>query len=516
MSRGELSALSWTLCVTCAVTLSTSTPYELGAQGAAPTLTIDSVIDATLKENHDIRQARMAADAEGGIRTQAARPFDPNLTARLTGSRSVNNDGSTPTSSASTLLPDFQLGLAKMFRVGAMVTSDVQMQRTLPAPGNNAAFNRFTFSTGVTVPLMQGKRGGLASAVERAAFAEYSASEHSLRAAASAAVRAAAAAYWEYRAACQRADILRAAAQRAQRSVDEVTILIAADERPRSDIDLMIANAAIKHAAQIESERQIAHARNMLGRAMGVDFAATAALGMPATALPNPDATAPLPLDRLVVDALADHAEVVAASMRQQSARLLRDGAARYLVPRLDLVLGTSYTSRQGGGGAVDASQTLSNGGTGGQVSVQFVFEPSTFNSGIRGALMEADARVAQATIGLDRLERRLRIDVADALGTLDSSRARRVGTREAVARSRLAMETVRRNFELGAATLFDRILAEDTVTNAELADLAANLQFAQALVELQFARGVLVHGSGRDLSADPRRVLSAALEDAR
>ena len=83
-------------------------------------------------------------------------------------------------------------------------------------------------------------------------------------------------------------------------------------------------------------------------------------------------------------------------------------------------------------------------------------------------------------------------------------------------ARAQLALETVQRNFELGRATLFDRILAEDTVTNAQLADLAASQQYANALVWLQYARGVLIDAQGNDLTADPTRVLRILREDAR
>jgi outer membrane protein len=490
----------------------------LSAQSTVPSaLDIDQVIAATLKNNPDVRNARAAVDAERGARLQTARPFDVKPSATLTGSRTVKNANVDLTQGAqaySAIGTQTQLDLSKMFRSGVTISSQVTATRTSPGSLNNPTLNYASASADLTIPLLQGRGGGIFSATERAAVLENSASERTLRATASSALLRATVAYWGYLAAHRRAEIQRRAASRARQSVEEVKILIDADERPRSDIDLMIGNAATKHAAEVEAETQIVEARGALVLAMGLDFDAAMASLAPATDFPDPDQTDRLPLEPLVAGALAHDDRLAAALAHVASARERRDGAASQLNPRVDLVVETGYSGQMSGGSLSRLFGAPFANVLGPNASLRLVFEPSTMNSSIRGTLLEAEAAYAQANVEWETQACTVRLHVGQALAELNSNRERLASVREAVARSRLALETVQRNFELGAATAFDRILAEDTVTNAELADLAANLQFATALASLQFARGLLVGGSGTDLVANPMRVRRASRED--
>jgi outer membrane protein len=491
----------------------------LRAQSTSPALTVADAIAATLKENLDVAAARAAVDGARGALVQAARPFDANPAVTLTGSRMEKSGSLDLTQTApsyASVGTDSRIGLDKLFRSGIGVTSEVATTRTSPGSLGGNTMNQFTLSTALTLPLLQGRGGGQLAATERAAALDHQASGRSLRATAGAAVLATTVAYWAYRAAYERAAIQHAAAARSRQSVDEVNILIAADERPHSDIDLMVANAATKHAGEVAADWQIVHARNALALAIGLDLAEATALSAPSTEFPDADHAEPPPLEALIADALSHHDELAAATAHQEGTRVLREGAVSQLKPRLDLVAGTGYTGLMGGANVGHVFSALFHNVLGPNVSLQIVFEPASTNSTLRGTAIEADAGYAQAAAATDKLARAIRLNVADALAGLTSSRVQLTSTREAVARARLALATVQRNFELGTATLFDRILAEDTVTNAELADLAANQQFATALANLQFARGVLIDAQGRDLTADPTRVLRILREDAR
>jgi outer membrane protein len=482
-------------------------------------LAIDEVIVTTLEENPDVRTARAGVDAERGVLVQAARPFDARPSAIWSSSRrdeTVDLDLTDPTSSHSSLEAASQVGVTETFRSGVTATSDIALTRTLERGPDRLTTNQFTMTAGLTLPLLQGRGGGIDRAIERAAALGFRASEHTVHATAGSAVLGATVAYWQYRAAYMRAEIQRAAARRAQQSVQEVEILIRADERPRSDIDLMVANAATKHVAELEADRQIVHARNALALAMGLDLPAAAALAPPTTDFPDAERTEPLTLDTLVADALAHQDQIVVASIRKESAQEIRVGATSQMRPRVDLQLTAGYTGLNNGVAFGRTFSSVFNNVRGPNVSLAVVFEPSNVNSSLRGGLIAANAAYSQAVVDSERLTRAVRLNVADALTGLTSTRAQLAGTREAVERAHKALETVQRNFELGTATLFDRILAEDTVTNAEVASLNANLQYATALVTLQFARGVLIDGEGVNLVADPSRVLRALREDAR
>jgi outer membrane protein len=480
-----------------------------GAQSPSGTLSIADVIATTLRSNPDVQIARAAVDTGRGARIQAARPFDTRPFGSFGGAMTQDRPTAlteSQSSAHSTFATESRLGVSQMLRSGLIIEAETMMRRA-PSLGSRVPLNQFTTTASVTVPLSLDNGGGLATTNEHAAVLAYGAAERTLRAEASDALLRATRAYWEYHAAYRRAEILRGAAARSRQSVQEVEILIAADERPKSDIDLMIANAAAKRSVELDAERQIIHAYNALLLAMGLDPDAARSLPLPVTNFPDPDHTAPLPLEPLLADALERHDGLAAALTRKQRAQVLSTGAARQFRPRIDLVFVTEYTVFRGG---------LLTNPLGPNASVQVVFEPSRVNSSTRGALIQADAANVQATTAADALARAVRLSVADALTALNTSQAQLASTREAVARSRQARETMERNFEVGTATLFDRILAEDTVTNAETADLNASVRYATALIELQYARGVLVGGHGADLIADEGRVLRARREDAR
>jgi len=500
--RAARRARVWLLAAGCVAVTAAGAP-DLEAQAPSGVLVIEDVLSATLKENPDVKGARATMDAARGALVQSARPFDAHPSAMLTGSRAAASADDLAPSTAST---ESTFGLSKLLRSGLTVGAQVAIDRTVSSASAFPAVSQAATSVGLTVPLSQGRGGGIYAATERSAALDLTAGTRALRATAGQAVFRAVVAYWEYRAAYLRADIQRAAADRARQSVNEVQILIAADERPKSDVDLMMANAAIKQATHVEAERQIVRARTVLAAAIGIDLAAATALHVPATDLPEPDETTELRLEPLVAAALARHDEVAAALARKESASVLRAGALSHLRPRVDLVVGFAHTARLGG----IESRLIPGFGAwpGPSASAQLVFEPTYVNSAVRGAVITADAAYAHAAVAADALARTVPLDVADALAGLTSSRAQLSSTGEAMARSRLARETVQRNFELGTATLFDRILAEDTVTNAELADLNARLRHAIALAQLQFARGVLIDVRGSDLVADAQRVL--------
>jgi outer membrane protein TolC len=422
---------------------------------------------------------------------------------------SANPDLTQAAPSYTMLASETNFALAKLFRSGVEVATALAVERTSPSAAVGPTLNQIAATATVTVPLMQGRGGGFSAALEQAAVYDHRGAIEALRAAAADALFRATLAYWEYVSAAQRAAIQRAAVERSRRAVEEIAVLIRADERPRSDMDLMVANAASKQAAVLAAERQLTDARTALALAVGLDFDAASSLGPPPGEFPPHHPTVgALGVAELIRDALPHHYEIAAADRQRESARVLRDGAARQLRPRFDIRFGTGYTGQAGGGGLGRFFHPLFRNTLGPNASVTFVLEPSAINSQLRGSLISADAEYAQASIAADDAARRIRLRIANAVEGLANTGAQLASTREAVDRSRLALETVQRNFELGAATVFDRILAEDTVTNAELADLTARAQYAVAIAQLQFARGVVVEWRDSRLTASAEQAV--------
>lgn len=486
---------------------------SIGAQ-ADSLLSVVEALTTALEHNPDVRIARAATDRQRGTMVQARAPFDPRPSAALTNTRTVRSGSSDITNvipAYSSFTSGSNVSLEKLFRSGILASSTLSMTRQSPVLLDGPTLNQLAATSTVTVPLSQGRGGGVYTATERAANEGHEASVHDLRATASAALLNATVAYWQYRAAFERAEIQRAAADRSQRAVDEVAILIRADERPRSEMDLMVANAASKRVARMQAEQQIVTTRFDLGLAIGLGADAAAALQSPGTPLPPPAGPEQLPIQAMIADTLARHEEIAAAVRRQEGSRLLRDAAVSQLQPRVDLMVGVGFTGQLGGANVSHLFGTFNNL-LGPNASMQIVYAPSSVDSRLRGEVIEADAAYTQAVINAETVARTIAVKVAAAAAELASSRAQLRSTEEAVARSRLALATVERTFELGTATVFDRILAEDTVTNAELADLASRAGYAVALAKLQFARAVLVDVHGDELRVDPQRVMRISL----
>jgi outer membrane protein TolC len=254
-------------------------------------------------------------------------------------------------------------------------------------------------------------------------------------------------------------------------------------------------------------------ARSDLAQILGLDETGAAQLAEPGTMLPDVDGPDRVPREALIASTLARHDALAAATMHASAARVIRDASAAQMQPRVDLVVGLGFTGQLGGGNLGYLFGSFFNNVLGPNASAQIVIEP-TVTGQVRGALIRSEAAYTQAAIEKETLERTIGLNVAEAADELESSGAQLQLTDEAVARSRMALATVRRNFDLGTATLFDLILAEDTVTNADLAELSARLGYATALAKLQFARGVLIETRGNAFIAPSQRIMHLSFED--
>ena len=76
------------------------------------------------------------------------------------------------------------------------------------------------------------------------------------------------------------------------------------------------------------------------------------------------------------------------------------------------------------------------------------------------------------------------------------------------------AVETEREKFRLGLATVFDAILAEDTLTRALLRRIDARLRYAVALARLRFETGTLLEAAGGSDAANPDAALRFVLPE--
>ena len=102
------------------------------------------------------------------------------------------------------------------------------------------------------------------------------------------------------------------------------------------------------------------------------------------------------------------------------------------------------------------------------------------------------------------------------AIEAFDSAAKEALAADEAVRLSERSVLTEQAKFRLGLATLFDAILADDSLTNARLRRTNARLRFAAALVRLRLETGTLLDMAAGGVSVEPNRMTSFVFEECR
>ena len=502
--------------MTAAIVLAPATPAHAQAPFSAG-IELDVVVETVLARSPDIERGRLAVEAEAGARLLAASPFDLQVRAGLSSARETvplagASNGLLVTGSVET-----SASAVKSFRAGMVVSSALSLGRVRTG-AVGLPVDQIGASVSLLVPLAGGRGGGAAAGAERAARESYAASRLERDHVTAQAVHDAVQAYWVYLAAHEQLSTYIESADRARRLVEETEALIRADERPLSDLDLMSSNLAQKQTAVTAARQTLLDAQYVLGIAMGLAANAVSALGPPLTPFPEAGrdsrvaATAAMRI-QMVRTALSTRRDLAAVRARRAGARLAWEGAVRDVRPRWDVLarIGYAGVSQRPASGAASAFPR-STGGANGLVQIQY--EPVANNRAVQGRARRTAALEQAAAVAADDLGRRIEANVRAAIEGLDNAAREALAAREAVRLSERSVVTEQEKFRLGLATLFDAILAEDSLTNARLRETSAQLRFAAALVRLRFETATLVETVAGAVSVDPGRMTSFAFEE--
>ncbi|HEV2736025.1 MAG TPA: TolC family protein, partial [Longimicrobiaceae bacterium] len=179
----------------------------------------------------------------------------------------------------------------------------------------------------------------------------------------------------------------------------------------------------------------------------------------------------------------------------REAARTLLRGARGEMRPRLDLSVRLGYTGVEDGGALHGMLPPLS-GRSGVHAEVRLSSGLALGNREAEGLALQSAADEQDAAAAERELVRRIALHAEAAAETLRRSAAELAQAMEAARLHSLAVENERRRFQLGGATLFDVLYAEDGLTSATLARIDGELRHAVALARLRAAAG--------SLAADP------------
>lgn len=446
-------------------------------------LGLDQVVHSTLSASPELKLAAADVEIAAGALTLGRAAFDFRLTTAATASRTTPLDAM----GAAAVQKDFLVtaGAQRLLRNGVLATSEVSLTRSLLSRSLGADSAKADVRFGVSIPLLRDRGGASSAAAEQAAARDHEAAQWGLRHAAAQQVLAAVAAYWDYQAAYRRLEVLRASEARAERAVEETRALVQADERPPTDLIQLQGNAASKRATRASAEQDIVAARTALGLAMGLPADAIATLPPPATAFPKPASGAAHRDAGLIGETYQRRADLAAAEQLARSASIRLSAARSEQRPRLDLLLNTGYRASDAESLAEPRLDAL----------VELRLEIPLSNSAGRGQVMQSSAAQEQRHIARDELRRRIAADVATAQEAVTHAEATMLESAEAVHLFETGIQAVQRKFQLGGATLFDLIQAQDALTNSLLFDVQSQRDHAIAIAVLRFQSGRLVEG---------------------
>lgn len=350
----------------------------------------------------------------------------------------------------------------------------------------------------VVLPLLRGAGSSSVAAAEIASGFDVEASRLVMLFQQSQSVLTTAQAYWQARTAAAQVEVLRRSVE-VQGQLGNVTrAMIAADEKPRSDEARILASTAEVRGRYEAAQRQLTDARINLAQVMGVALADALSIPLATDAYPQPpeglqaDPQAYAAFIREAVSRRFDHQ---AALKAESSGKALLVGAQKDTRPFLDLTgtgWGTSVHQS-----SINFSNWVFRSAKGG-----LSYEQILGNNTAKGIVQAREAAVAQAQIESANLERVIGLRVIQLSESLRVAADRLRSAEEAVRNYEQTIASEQTRFRAGDASLLDTILTEQQATNAQLALIAAQQEYATLLAALRHEAGLLVQDGAVDPTA--------------
>lgn len=469
-----------------------------------------SLVDAirhTLDKNPNVRIQEKQMEASLGALQQTAGQFD--TTVNVTGAHTVDhtpldqlsrNSYTSQGQDISELKANstsYSVALSKALRNGLVLSPSVSTTRSAGTANDlyrQDAQNRAKVSFNILLPLNKGRRESAALS-ESAANLAWDASKHDLRLSIAQAIVNTVSAYWRWVAAKHSFAIAREAETSMAQMVREIQKLIEAQEIPAADLLLVRASLMDKTSARLGAEQTVLDARQKLGQATGMAPALLATLEplddfppLQQGLLATDDAQA-----RLLDLATQQRADLAAARLRQEAAKISQTVAQSALQPQLDLNLNMGYASLAEGNGsrslvsAVYQQRTSANIGT--SISYQWPVE----NNVAKGRYLQQAAAYDQATIQLHTLEQSISLGVEAAWRAVIRSALQAQESEASVALYEVTARNERTKSQLGSSTLIDVLSVNDRLLGARQSKLSYHLNYLNALAQLRFETGALL-----------------------
>ncbi|MFZ4481372.1 MAG: TolC family protein [Rhodoferax sp.] len=431
--------------------------------------------------------------------------------------RAVISGGTTSASSSdlTTDVTSYQAGLSQKLRSGITVNPLVTVTHTRDnglstnAPSNAKAALNFS------IPLMRGSGEEVATTEERASAHGRDAARHLQNHAISAAITKTVLAYWDYQYASRSVDILLNAERQVKDQLEVAKRLGANDEIPLSEVRKYESRLRNQAGSRIGAEQSLIESRNSLGMAMGYPGSRVASLKAPADGFElvgetglAPDEAGDL-VDQMMAKVQERRADLLAQESRLSAARVQLVAATDTQKPKVDLVLGLGYSGFNEYRQDPAALSALISNVRGPNASATLNYSWPVNKRSSEALIMQRLADVHSAELARQSLLDNIQAAIALQFSAVAHTAAQLKQVRAEVAIQQEVFHSENRKYRYGLTTLLDLFTSESQLLEAQLREIAAQRNLAQALIRLRFESGTLLEHDSARQSLDSARLVS-------
>lgn len=469
----------------------------VAAEAGPLELSLERTVMLALARNPDLRVAELGPAVAGAFELVERGAFDPEVFAEASLGTEELVESARATGEQFPVRGDTREVIAGV-RQSLPSGTDVELSVSQDRSASNRAPTQESARVGLTVTqsLLRGFGPAANLARVRQAELETEASQYELRGFVEALLADAERAYWQYLLAGRRIAIFERSLEFARTQADEASQRVEVGVLPRSELAAFEVEVAVREQALIDARAEKATARLELLRlvgALGARGADSIDREVIATTMPEAEAAPIDDVDDRVALARLIRPDLAESRLRLEQNRLEVIATRRGLLPRLDVFVALGKTGfADSFGRSVD---NLSDETFDATVGVRF--SQSLGRLVARGEQRAAMASRQQAAAAVANLEQLVSYDVRVALNEVERARQQisaSATTRRLQART---AEAERDRFEAGAGTSLLVAQAQRDLLEAEIAEVAAVVEYRLALINLYVAEGSLLDRRG-------------------
>lgn len=445
-------------------------------------LTLERVLSATMKNQHDILMQKLSAEAAEGARIAAAGSFDTQLSASLS-----ETDSNTPLAPYNSLtsvdskVRKAKFSVSKTLRSGVNVTGQLAASETIDNTYGTPDENINSAAVAVSIPLYDIITNNAAGLQEKSAAEDKRAAVFRYYHQISASLYNCLSAWWTYLTYYELMKIYENSRDSTGRYLKDYKKLVEAGERPSADLYQLEAQYRYIAMEAKEAEKNFMSAGYSLCTAAGMDCD-----GDP---LPEPSGEWLAPeLLGSIDDSTENRFDILSAAASLESAKLLTEAYKRGEKP--DISISFSLERKQSKEKLFGYSSQDNSGTT---VYSQIDFSTYHENSAAIGQLYYQMALYRQAKLRLTELRRTAAIDLQSAVAELKYANESVSLADETVELYAKALEMEKRKQSLGMSTVLDVLGTSTKHRDAMLERVSYQLNAASAAVKYLYVSGGLI-----------------------